>query len=144
MSNIALAAKRIIGDKLLSQTIQASRSNEISRNIAIVAGLTATVGLSFLIFSAHLWLQKNYQADMAAAITGMLSMGIGGTLALVALFIVHVRQKVTRKLKHEIQDLLHDLIESVDEILTDPVRKSPKTSALLAVIAGFVIGGKVL
>ncbi len=144
MMDIALAAEQALADRLSSRLAKISQKNEISYDIAIVAGLVAVVGLGFLVYAAHIWLRNHYQADAAAALTGLMALGIACLLALFALIIMHYRQKTLRKLKHEIQDSLHDVIEFLNEISANPVRQSPKTAALVASLAGFIIGGKTL
>jgi hypothetical protein len=144
MMNMILVAERIFTEKLSNSSVEMLRKNDSSRYIEIAAGIATFTGMGFLIFAAYLWLEKNYQADVVAGVTGLMAIGLGCFLMLMSIAIVRRRQKSLKKLKDEIYESLNEIVNSMDKVLTDPVRQNPKTATLLATIVGFVVGEKTL
>jgi hypothetical protein len=142
MANLAFLAEQVITQKLSGRQHRSMRDSDVSYSIAIAAVFFVVVGLGLLVLASYLWLSNTYQTDIAAALTGFISLVIAAFMAVIMLTILHYKQRSIRKMRDEIKHSLQDVIESVDEIIAEPVKENPKIAAVAAVILGFALGEK--
>jgi hypothetical protein len=144
MGNFALVAERLVVDKILEIVAEATGKTKIYGDMAAAALFFTVVGLGFLIFAAYLWLRDNYQPDTAAALAGLIALGLALLMGL-AMWVFNSRKKsIIKHVRHEIHDSVREGMESLNQILSDPVHANPKAAALAASVAGFVAGEKLL
>lgn len=115
---------------------------DAGHGFGVAAGVFAIVGLGFMILAAHLWLQNNYRPDVAAALTGAIALFMALLMAFFSFCLIYYKQSEIKKLQKEIKNSLQEGLESLDNLLADPVRENPKTAALAASLAGFFVGEK--
>ena len=143
MADFAMFAQRLIADKLIGgEELFWTQANKLGIGFAILAGLLAFLGLGFLIFAFHLWLQAHYNPETSAALMGTIVLVLAFLFAVFTFAILQARRNRLQKLHREIKDTIHATFEALDEELTDPVGENPKISVLLASLAGFAAGGK--
>lgn len=142
MAHLAFLAERLITDKILQAYTSVSSNDIVSNYLVKASGLFAVVGLGFLVFAAHLWLVDHYRPDYAAALTGLVAMGMGLLIALTALAILRYKQSAIKKIQNDISRSVKETIASLDDFLSEPVKKNPKISVVTASAAGFMAGEK--
>lgn len=142
MANPSLIVERLVTDKVLQASSAMTGRSPASHGLAVAAALFAVAGLGFMVFAAHLWLNRHYQPDLAAALTGLIALGVAFLIALLAAVIFYLRRSTVRKLQAQARKSVQEVFEVVDDFLADPVRDHPKTAALAATLAGFMIGGR--
>ena len=142
MANLAFLAEQVISQKLSGRQTQSARNGDVSYSIAIASIFFAVVGFGLLVFSSYLWLSEAYTTDIAAALTGFIALMVASIMAIFMLTLMHYKQRSITKMRDEIKHSLQDVIESVDEIIADPVKQNPKIAAISAVILGFALGEK--
>ncbi len=134
--------EQFITNKLSMHAHKMGRAQDITNQIAFVSIIFVMVALGFFIVATYVWLAKNYQTDMAAAITGFIALFAAFIMGLVALAIMHYKQRSMKKLRHEVKESMTNFVESVDEVLGEPIKENPKIAALVALSIGFILGEK--
>jgi hypothetical protein len=142
MANLAFLAEQVITQKLSGRQIQSMRHSDVSYSIAIATVFFVVVGLGLLVLASYLWLSEAYTTDIAAALTGFIALMVASIMAIFMLTLMHYKQRSIRKMRDEIKHSLQDVVESIDEIIADPVKENPKIAAISAVILGFALGEK--
>lgn len=141
---IARIIEHVILDRILTGNVSFANQNKLGQGLMAVSGFFVFLSLCFGIYAGHLWLQDNYSPDKAAALTALLCFTTGLVLLLGSLATVHYKAKRLKSLTAEIRTAIHDVIDFLDEELTDPVQENPKTAAVIASMAGYVAGNKFL
>ncbi len=144
MAHLALIAERLIADKVLQAYTTVAGNDKAGHGLVMAAGLFSAIGLGFILYAAHLWLGAHYRPDQAAALTGLVAMAIGLLIALSYMIILRYKRGVIKKIQHDISNSVHEAMESINELLSEPVHNHPKTSAVAASVAGFMVGEKLL
>ena len=142
--HLALLAERLITDKVLQAYTAVASQDKASHGLVMAAGAFSAVGLGFMLYAAHLWLQDNFRPDQAAALTGLVAMSIGLVIALSYLALMHYKRSVVKTIQHDIRETVQEAVESFDDLLREPVQKKPKTSVAAASVAGFMAGEKLM
>lgn len=142
MSYITLLTEQFINDKISGRANQKGRAFDIANSISTTAVILAVIAAGFFILATYSWLEKQYQTDMAAAITGFVTLFMAFLASMLLLAIMHYKQRSVKKLRYEIKESLESVFESIDEIVGEPIKDNPKISAIIALIIGFVIGEK--
>lgn len=121
-----------------------------SKGIGLVAGaaMLGVLGLGFLLFAGFIYLQKFYDAEIAALIVAgvLLAMAlIVGLLGRSAIkqrgFVSYYRASPSSSSPvSDIAKTVKDLIDGVTQELEEPIRDNPKTAIALASLAGYLAG----
>lgn len=142
MSGIAFVAEQLIIDKISSIFAKPSQTSSLCKAFTFAAGFLSLIGVLFLIFASHLWLQDHYRTDVAAALTGLISLFIASIIIAASLIILHLRKTALQKLRHDIHEVLTEIINGLNDFIEDPVRANPKISAVGAFIIGLMAAYK--
>jgi hypothetical protein len=143
MAAANLIVERMVIDKLLEMVpAPVISKTRIGHDLAILAALFSIIGVGVLVYAAHLWFQGNYSSDIAAAMTGGLIVVIALILTGVCIGIEKYKQYKIKAFQAEMHDALNSMIDSIDEVLAEPVNLSPQTALIAASFAGFMAGKK--
>jgi hypothetical protein len=140
MSYIARIAEQFAADAILRTSLNVTGQNKTSNNLAVAAGVFGLAGMGFVVFSTHLWLATIYEPYIATAMTGGVLLGAGLVIAAFAFGIQQYRKSSIKKIQKEVLTMFHEILDTADDFLSDPVNSNPKSSALIAAISGFLTG----
>lgn len=144
MRDLATSLEQILIDRVLSNKASFTGRSKAGFGLLAFSGLLLCLGLGFLLGAAYLWFDKNYTPEVAAAMTGILSMLLALLGAAGAYFFAYFRRRRIQTLKSEIAETVQTALEYADEELGEPVRENPKTAVMIASLAGFVAGERFL
>lgn len=140
MSALMSIAEHMIVERVIGNGSPVTGRLKVGLGLTALSGLLIAVGTGFLLFSAYLWMETNLPAQTAALYTGVLALGTAIVLSLIAYAVIIVRKRKAEKMKQELIETIHLAMEVADEELTKPVHDRPKTSILIASVAGYLIG----
>lgn len=144
MANLAMIAETMLINKIANAPSPISAKGDPGQIFVVMSGTLAAVGLGFIILASYLWLNANYQPDIAAAMTGVISFAVAALMGAVALGIMKYRQSVIKKVRRDVMDTISAAVDSIDGVLDEPVGNNPKTAATLALLAGYLVSDKIL
>lgn len=144
MTHPVIILERLITDRIMQATLAMTGRNRAGHGLVVASSLFALAGLGFLVFASHLWLTQHYAPDVAAFLTGLILIFVAALIAALAFSIFYFWQSDVRKVRKEIKKSIHEALEILDDFVADPVRQNPKTAALAASAAGFLLGEKAL
>jgi lysylphosphatidylglycerol synthetase-like protein (DUF2156 family) len=136
MSDLATLAQRLVVDRVFNAAPSRPGPNLAVMVFVVLIGSLIVLGLGFLVFATHLWLQDHYQPDVAAALTGLFILCMAVS-CLCAYITIRVRHSHMQKLQNEMKETLQAALSFCDEELADMVSENPKTAILIASLAGF-------
>lgn len=142
--SMVTAAQFAVVDRLLKGYLPLTgRSKVVEALIGVTAALLL-LGLGFMIYAAHLWVSKNHSEEMAALVTGGLLMALAAfSIGGMSFLVSYTRRRVAR-VKDDITRSLTQIMDIAADELAEPVRDNPKTSVLIATLAGFIAGERFL
>ncbi len=145
MAAANLIVERMVIDKLLEMIpAPVISKTRIGSDLAILAAVFSLIGAAVLIYAAHLWFQQNYAPDIATAMTGGLIVGVALILTCACVGVEKYKQYRIKAFQEEMHEALNSVIDSIDEVLAEPVNLSPQTALIAASFAGFMAGKKFL
>ena len=100
------------------------------------------VGLVLLIYGAYSWLSIQYSDDIAAGITGLISLALSVILVSVLFAVNRYHQIRMRKVRERITDKIKSSLSTLENELSDPIRENPKTALIVASLLGFLVEDK--
>ncbi|MDE1153312.1 MAG: hypothetical protein PW788_12310 [Micavibrio sp.] len=107
--------------------------------IALFLGCT---GIIFMLMAFHELLLDTYAPWIAAVSTGAAALLLAAFAAAVALHLNDIRDAKARLMHQNNTDSLIAAIEAATKGLEDPIANHPRTSVVLASLAGFMAGSK--
>ncbi len=145
MTATNLLVERMVIDKLLEVVPSPVVSkNRIGQDLAVLAAVFSLIGSGFLIFAAHLWFRQNYTPDIAMAYTGVLVTVLALILACACMAVEKYKQHKIKEFQSDMHNALHSVIDTIDEVLAEPVNISPHAAIIAASVAGFMAGKRFL
>lgn len=143
--NAALAiAEQMLIDRLMSNKAPLTGESKIKFTLLAFAGSMALGTIGFLLYAMYLWLNANYDPTVVmfsmAGVTSLLSL-----LAINLFFALSAYKK--RKIKEkrdEIIKIAEDTLTIANHKLSEPIKESPLTATLIASLAGFIAGEKLI
>lgn len=112
-----------------------------------LCGLLGIIATVFLFFGLYSYITLTHPPYIAAVAVAGLCLAI----SLIAFYIADSKSKKREKIAkaHSDLDLVNDLIDSIQsgelsELINKPVSENPKTALILASLAGFVAGEKII
>lgn len=139
MPSLVTVAEHLIFEKLLSRSVaEVSRRSRIGEDILYLSGFFILVGAGLMAYALYLWLKTRYSPEIVVALMGCVFMGLAVLVGLISLAIRWARKQALQKIKRDMRGILEEGLEYAHEVLAEPVQDNPKTSALLAAIAGFI------
>lgn len=126
-------------DKFLAKKAPMTLDSYSGRVIFAVIFFFASLGVGFVLYGVHSWLEQVYRPEFVAMMMGGLCLflallGAGG-----AYLPLRYRQRQLQKVKDEVSAFLKETVSMVDDELSNTLRDFPQTSLLLAALAGFLI-----
>jgi hypothetical protein len=144
MSYLLANAEQLLIDSIVKGNTPFTGRNKAGAGLMILSGLMLAAGLGFIIYASYLWLNAHYLPDMAAALTGALALFMAVLSALMAHAYSEYKRLRLRKIKAEATQTLQNAFDMLNAELEHPIRENPKTSVLIASLAGFMVGEKIL
>jgi cytochrome c biogenesis protein CcdA len=114
----------------------------LDRILQILFGLSLVflvVGSAFIIYGVNSWLSVQYNKDIAAIITGFISLVISGVFVTLLITFNCVHKNRISKYQIKSADLIKSFLSNLEKELADPISENPKTALMLATLFGFLI-----
>lgn len=145
MNSLLATAEIMLIDRVLGNDVPFTGKSKAGLSLYALAGTLFVTSLGFFIVAAYLWIENNYfPPEKAAAMAGGLILALSCLCAGAAYLILQYKRSRARKLKAELTQTLHTLADIAEEELSQPIKDNPKTSVLIASLAGFIAGDKFL
>lgn len=145
MSAVAQIAEQFLIDHVvLSNKPPISGKNKVGFGLFALSGLSFALGLGFVGYGTHLYIAANYPPDVAAFMTGGLSMIFAVVIACAGYFFLRYRKYKISKIKADISETITNAIDIFGDDSVEAIKNNPKTSVLVASVAGFIAGEKLL
>lgn len=144
MSHLLAVAERLLIDSAISGNPPFTGRNKAGSGFFVLSGLFLATGLGFMIYATSLWLTAHYAPHAAAAMTGGLALLLALLSASLAYVFLEYKRSRLKKIKAEATATLQTAFELLNKELGEPIRENPKTAILIASLAGFATGEKLL
>lgn len=131
--------ERVVIDKLLRDPTPLSGFDKMGQFLCALSALFLVTGLIFLVYGAHSWLSIHYSGEIAASITGIISLLLSVIIAGIFFAGLHYRQARIRKFQKNIADKIKSSLSTLEDELGDPIRENPKTALIIASFLGFLV-----
>lgn len=138
MPNATQLIERIMIDKLFGALVPLSGVEKIGQFFCALSIFLMVAGLVFLIYGAHIWLSIHYSKDMAAIITGIISLALSVIIASILFVVIHYHKIRIKKLHKKIEDKIQSSLLNLENELSEPIRNNPKTALIIASFLGFL------
>ena len=143
MGDAVQLIEHIIINKFLHSDVPFLGRTAGERVLLALFVLFLALGLMFLVFALYLWLKVTQSPEIAAALTGagafILALALGG----VQLLILWLKARKIRSMKRDIEALVREILSSAHDEVGATVRDNPKSSTLLALVLGLLVGERV-
>lgn len=134
---------QMVLNAVLSRPTKAPGMRKAEICLLAVAGILSVIGAVFLFMALHAYALVYYVPWVAATITGAGALIVGLTCAVIAGGMEEVRQRDGKRIDAEDPTkALLAAIEHATQGLEKPIHDNPRTSVLLASLAGYVAGNK--
>lgn len=127
-------------DRVLSGGAPVSHKSKAGFVLMALAGFLLLLGVGFLTYALNLWLFQIYTPQVATAITGGLCIFSALMIVIIAYLVLQYKKVQAKKMQHETLEMVHTLIEYIDEELREPVEKNPAAALAVASFAGYAAG----
>lgn len=134
---------QMVLNAVLSRPSKAPGMRKAEICLLAVTGVLSVIGAVFMFIALHAYALVHYAPWVAATITGAAALIVGLTCAVIAGGMEEARQRDTKRI--EAEDPAKALIAAIDSAtqgLEKPIHDNPRTSVLLASLAGYVAGNK--
>ena len=142
MTGVLKIAEQLLMNQIISNNFPLSGKTKAGLGLSCLSGLLIFTGLVFFIYAANLWLNNNFSADIAAALTGCVAFSFAAIISLIALSISQYKKIKAAKMKQEIQHTIMQAIEIANDEFSDPIKDNPKTAVTGAALTGFMLGNR--
>jgi hypothetical protein len=124
--------------------VRKAKKSSIDAAYYIAGGAIVFLGIVYLSIAGFEMLQVRYEVPMAATITALVLICLGG-IVIVSANIWRNKKKIAPKhtFDNGFLDGLEQSVKSMIDGLEEPVRDNPKIALLLAALAGFAAGDQI-
>ena len=144
MINLSGVASQLLISKLVSNETPVSRTRKIGMNYIFISGFFIALGLAILLYAGYVHLNKEYSQEVALMFVGVGALLIAVLNACCAYLYYRFKRHQVMKTKDEIIDVIESALNEIDQEIAEPIRQNPKSSAAIALIAGFMAGERFL
>lgn len=145
MSAVAQIAEQFMIDQfVLSNNPPFSGKNKVGFGLFALSGFSFIFGLGFVGYGGHLYMAANYPPDIAALMTGGFAIVFAAAVACIGYLFLSYRKYKVSKIKADIAQTIAGAMDMFSDELGEPIKDNPKTSVLIASLAGFIAGEKLL
>lgn len=144
MNGVLNLAEQVLVDRVLSNDAPLNGKNKTGISFALISSLFLILGFAFIFYAAFVWLQNNYPAEEAAIMMGGFAIFLAACNGLVAYGLLKYKRKKIKQMKNELIATIEEALEFSNEELADPIKENPKSSVLIASVAGFLAGERFL
>lgn len=137
-------AEQLVISRLISKGFSPSGKTGAGMSFLTLSGLLLLVAVGFFVYAAHLWFAKTYEPEVAFAMTGGVIVFFALLSALGAYGVHAYKKQKAEIIKKEILHKMEDFFEAANDELGEPIQDNPKTSMLIASLAGFAAGERLL
>ncbi len=138
MSGARHLIERIMIDKLLCAPPPLSGLEKIKQFLAALSITFLIIGLVFLVYGAHMWLLLHYNEDMAAIITGLISLALSIVITSMLLGVIYYHKMLVSKMHQKLAEKIKSSLSMLEIELGDPVKENPKMAIIIASLLGFL------
>lgn len=134
---------QMVLNAVLSRPSKAPGMRKAEICLLAVTGILSVIGTVFLFMALHSYALAYFVPWVAATITGATALIVGLTCAVIAGGMEEVRQREAKRI--DADDPAKQLLAAIDHAtqgLEQPIHDNPRTSVLLASLAGYVAGNK--
>ena len=142
MGNVLAIAENLLISRVLNSGSPFMGRNKVNLVLFSLAGGLLVVALGFFITAAYIWLSIQYPPYMAAAIAGAFVTVLSLLCVLIAYGVMQYKRMYLKRMKDEITQTMQNAFELVDGELSHTIQDNPKTSVMIASLAGFIAGEK--
>ncbi|HYD18611.1 MAG TPA: hypothetical protein VEF76_09045 [Patescibacteria group bacterium] len=142
MAIIQPMVAQLLINSVLSRKSKARGRSKAEFLLLVSSGFMSLVGIVFLFVALYDWAMLHYAAWMAAVITGGVGLAVGMTFAAIAGGMEAERKRHEPEQAEDPGEALLAAIDRATHGLEKPIADNPRTSVLLASLAGYMTGNK--
>lgn len=135
-------AEQMIVKSLLSNQFPLTGRSKLGIGLYALSAALCLVSLGFFLYAGNVWLRMSYDPEVAAALTGAMIACLAALIAGVSYLCLNYRKRKIADIKNEVTKTVHDIMAIASEDIAEPIKENPKSSVILAVMAGYVAGKK--
>lgn len=144
MNSILAMAEQLVLDKIISDKAPVTGESKIKVFLIAFSGFMALIGIGFISYATYLWLSVHYPPVAVMAAMGGIALFFSLLSALVVYNIVEYKNRKIKEMRLEIFKVAEDALNIFEKELSVPVNDNPKTSVLIASLAGYLAGDRFL
>ena len=144
MSALLQTAEQMLVNRIISNAMPFTGRTKAGLGLAALTGLLVLTGFGFLVYAAFLWMNANYEPQVAAFYAGAGAFALAIITTLAAYLIMQYKQRRAEKARQELLQTIHLAMDVADEELSKPINENPKTTLLLASLAGYILADRFL
>lgn len=144
LRGVAAISEGVLINHFMNGGGHALARSRTSMGLYLIASFMVCLGAGFLIYAGFQWASTQYTPEQAATLTGLSILFLAVCTALGAQIVIRKRRNKLEQIKHEVTDNLQELLSSLDDDWGGVVSRNPKTSMLVAAVAGYVLGDRLL
>ena len=129
MNALLETAEQMLVSRIVSNAMPFTGRTKAGLGLAVLTGLMVLTGIGFLFYAAFLWMNTNFPPETAPLYSGVLAFVLALVTSLSGYLIMQYKQRRAEK---------------ADVELSKPINENPKTTLLIASLAGYFIGGRYL
>lgn len=143
-SNFALIQTFLAGAGLLAPREQSRGFLDKMGYYLIAIIIVSLIGVGFLLAGLYMYLITILLPYQVCAIMGAVILGLGLAILASRIFVVYMIQRRLKKSIKNIYEDLKDILGDVSEQVEKPFTENPKLGLMIAILAGFILGKKIL
>lgn len=145
MNSLFAVAENLLIDRLISNGAPFTGSNKAGLGLIALAGFMFLMSMGFFTWAAYIWMANNLDPLTAAIITGGITFLVASLCTLGAYALLKYKRYRIKKLKNEVSETINQVLaEFTGDEITQPIKDNPKSSALIASVAGLIVGDQIL
>lgn len=133
-------AEHVLLERFVRDNTPISVYDKVGAGLLILSGLLSILGVGLLVYASHIYFMKNFETEVALALTGATTLGLAIVFALSVLLHKVYKMKKIQRVKDDIMDTIWETIESLEEEISEPIREHPKSAVSIASVAGYAAG----
>lgn len=144
MSALGKIAGQVALYQFMNGNTLTTRRVSLMPSLVSIAGFLACVGLLLIMFAAHLWFDANFPPEQAWLLSGLSFLALSLVVVLISFCIALYKRRQITKVKDDVEEAIFDFVDTLDEEFSAQIRQNPKTAVIIAALAGYIAGDKLL
>lgn len=136
--------EHVILKRMLNSNLPFVGRTAIEHIFFMLCALMMAVGCVFLVYALYLYLQTVQTPAMAAGMTGLMALALGGLMGGGQLAVMWIKLRKMKKAQADIEAVVREIITAAHDEVGENVRENPKLAVMVAAFLGYALGDRFL